>query len=382
MMSTSTILMQSGPERSRKSAQSRGVYEKVKGSDQWWIRYIDASGRLRREVAGSKSDAINLYRKRKDEARRGKKLPDSLRKRTVLFSELCEDFRKHSLANNEGYRNDGYRITQLKAALGERPAESIPIDTLRTWFAKQGWKDNTYNRVRTVLFSILRLGIENAKITVHPARLLKRKKVCDDRVRYLNQKELLAAEIDYLKPLKTEEERLRAVISRDWPEHIEEFEIALQTGLRCKEQFTRLDWSCVNLARKDLYVPPSKNGLSRHIPLNDVARGAFQRLLDNQIGDGPIPIVPRGPIFVGKGGERLLSARHWFVRAVRKAGLDDFTWHDLRHTFASRLVMADVDIRTVAELMGHKNIQMTMRYTHLAPEHKLVAVERLSRYNS
>jgi integrase len=63
-----------------------------------------------------------------------------------------------------------------------------------------------------------------------------------------------------------------------------------------------------------------------------------------------------------------------------QAGLVDFTWHDLRHTFASRLVMADVDIRTVAELMGHKKIQMKMRYAHLAPEHKLVAVERLKAY--
>lgn len=51
---------------------------------------------------------------------------------------------------------------------------------------------------------------------------------------------------------------------------------------------------------------------------------------------------------------------------MRKAGLRDFTWHDLRHTFAARLVMSDVDIRTVAELMGHKSIQMTMRYAHLA----------------
>jgi integrase len=381
-MSTATNPLQSSPDKNRRSGQSRGVFEKDKGSNVWWVRYIDAKGRLRREVAGTKSDAIDLYRKRKDEARRGKKLPDSLRKRTVLFSELCEDFRKHSVANNEGWKNEDYRITQLKSAFGEYPGESIPIDTMRKWFATQGWKDNTYNRTRTVLFSILRLGLENAKITVHPAKLLKRKKICDDRVRYLNEKEPLPTEIDYLKPLKTEEERLRAVIAKDWPEHIEEFEIALQTGLRCKEQFSRMDWSCVHLDKKDLYVPPSKNGLSRHIPLNAEARGAFQKLLDRQIGDGPIPIIPRGPIFIGKGGERLLSARHWFVRAVRKAGLADFTWHDLRHTFASRLVMADVDIRTVAELMGHKNIQMTMRYTHLAPEHKLVAVERLSRYNS
>lgn len=60
------------------------------------------------------------------------------------------------------------------------------------------------------------------------------------------------------------------------------------------------------------------------------------------------------------------------------ARIADFTWYCMRHTFASRLVMAGVDIRTVAELMGHKTIQMTMRYAHLAPEHNLAAVERLS----
>jgi hypothetical protein len=60
--------------------------------------------------------------------------------------------------------------------------------------------------------------------------------------------------------------------------------------------------------------------------------------------------------------------------------MEDFTWYCLRHTFASRLVMAGVDIRTVAELMGHKTIQMTMRYAHLAPQHSLAAVERLTSF--
>jgi integrase len=85
---------------------------------------------------------------------------------------------------------------------------------------------------------------------------------------------------------------------------------------------------------------------------------------------------------VAESRERLLGPRHWFEDAVKKAGLRNSTWHDLRHTFASRLVMADVDIRTVAELMGHKSIQMTMRDAHLAPEHKRVAVERLAGYTS
>src|SRR5271169_2468261 len=62
--------------------------------------------------------------------------------------------------------------------------------------------------------------------------------------------------------------------------------------------------------------------------------------------------------------------------------IKNFTWHDLRHTFASRLVMAAVDLRTVAELMGHKRIQMTMRYAHLAPAHNSAAIEKLSAFNA
>jgi site-specific recombinase XerD len=73
----------------------------------------------------------------------------------------------------------------------------------------------------------------------------------------------------------------------------------------------------------------------------------------------------------------LLKGRHWFEPAIKEAGIRDFTWHCLRHTFASRLVMAGVDLRTAQQLMGHKTIQMTVRYAHLAPEHQMAAVERL-----
>jgi site-specific recombinase XerD len=90
-----------------------------------------------------------------------------------------------------------------------------------------------------------------------------------------------------------------------------------------------------------------------------------------------------GPIFTAeRGGVRLLGARHWYEDALAEAGIKNFTWHDLRRTFASRLVMAGVDLRTVAELMGHKRIQMTMRYAHLAPAHNSAAIEKLSAFNA
>jgi site-specific recombinase XerD len=76
-------------------------------------------------------------------------------------------------------------------------------------------------------------------------------------------------------------------------------------------------------------------------------------------------------------GGPLTSPRYWFEPAIRSAKIRSFSWHCLRHTFASRLVMAGVDLRTVQELMGHKSIQMTVRYSHLTPKHTLAAVELL-----
>ena len=84
-----------------------------------------------------------------------------------------------------------------------------------------------------------------------------------------------------------------------------------------------------------------------------------------------------GRVFLNVHGEPLAEYKHWFEPAVTEAGIEDFTWYCLRHSFASRLAMAGVDLRTIADLMGHQTIQMTMRYAHLAPAHQRSAVEQL-----
>jgi site-specific recombinase XerD len=130
-----------------------------------------------------------------------------------------------------------------------------------------------------------------------------------------------------------------------------------------------LTWDNVSVERKSLTIPLSKNGHSRHVPLNQTAIAALQTVQSQ--GNG------QPWVFLNCFGQRSSGPRKWFDQAVKDAKLQDFTWHCLRHTFASRLVMAGVDIRTVQELMGHKTIQMTVRYAHLAPNHQLAAVEKL-----
>ncbi len=155
----------------------------LSGSGIWWIRYIDADGALRREKVGTKRAAQTMYGKRKSEAWEGKKLPKQLRTRVVRFAELAADYLAYATANNAGGEVDKYRIAKLKDAFGDRPAE-IPIADLREWFEKQGWEPATFNRCRTVLGLIYKLGIENKKVEANPARLLKRRKEPDGRVRY------------------------------------------------------------------------------------------------------------------------------------------------------------------------------------------------------
>lgn len=337
----------------------RGVFEKEPDSGVWWIRFIDAEGALRREKVGSKSAAIKLYGKRKTEAMEGKKLPKKLRARQVRFAELADDYLAHAKANNEGWKADKNRIATLKTAFGNRLAE-VPIADLREWFNAQEWKPGTFNRWRTVLGLIYKLGIENKKAESNPARLLKRWKEPEGLVRFLTA---------------DEESRLRKVILAKYAKHLPEFEIALNTGMRRKEQYVRIDWSCVDFLHEDLFVPKSKNGKSRHINLNAEALAAFSTLHARTKGEGPIFAAERGTA-------ALLGARHWFEDALADAKVKNFTWHCLRHTFASRLVMAGVDLRTVADLLGHLNIQMTMRYAHLAPAHRAAAVKKLSAFNA
>ena len=124
----------------------------------------------------------------------------------------------------------------------------------------------------------------------------------------------------------------------------------------------------MSLSRKTVTLRHTKNGKPRTVPLNAVALAAFEQLK---------PAEAHGPVFLNTEGNPMRSARDWFEPAVEAAKMKDFTWHCNRHTFASRLVMAGVDIRTVAHLMGHSTIQMTMRYAHLAPEHTQAAVDVL-----
>lgn len=347
----------------QKEQHPRGIFERPKGSGVWWVRYAAADGREHREKAGTKGMALALYRKRKTEALVGKKLPERLRARAVTFADLARDAMAHSKAHNRSHKTDAGRLTELTDWFCGLPAAAITpqqIESRLTQAAEErAWRPATVNRYRNTLSLAFRLGVENGKVSANPARRVRARRENNIRTRYLDQ----------FGP--DEEARLRGAILERFPGHLPELDLALNTGMRLSEQYG-LTWDRVNLIRQMLTVPPSKYGEARGVPLNAAALAAV-RALDRRTRGGHW-------VMVNARGERMRTPRKWFEAAVRAAGLQDFTWHCLRHTFASRLVMMGVDLRTVQELMGHKDIRMTCRYAHLAPGHKLGAVELLGQW--
>jgi site-specific recombinase XerD len=141
--------------------------------------------------------------------------------------------------------------------------------------------------------------------------------------------------------------------------------------MRMSEQYG-LPWSQIDFERRQIHLPKTKNGDPRTIPLNSVALSSLKEL------HGDCKIMRSVPVFPSaRSGESLQGSRGRFPSALEEARIEGYTWHCNRHTFASRLVMAGVDLRTVAELLGHRTLQMVMRYSHLAPEHQASAVDRL-----
>jgi integrase len=157
----------------------------------------------------------------------------------------------------------------------------------------------------------------------------------------------------------THEEERKLLDNADRPKWLRPMLVlALHTGMR-KGEILALRWQDIDLSRRVLTVQKSKNGLKRGIPLSECLTATLRALKADTkvigISGRVFPISDR-------------SLRQAFAKALRKAHIHDFRFHDLRHTFATRLVQGGVDLYRVQKLLGHKSIAMTMRYAHHCPE--------------
>jgi site-specific recombinase XerD len=336
-------------------ATPRGVFERPRGSGSWWVRYADEQGQIHREKAGPKSMAIRLYTRRKAEVAERRFFPERFRRRDVLLADFIRDYLARIQGTLRSYVDLERHGRVWQAALGDRSLRQVVAGDVQRHIAKRltEVRPASVNRELAFLKRTYNVAIADGLLETNPVRQVKLLQENNARVRYLTD---------------VEEVRLRAETGETrWPI----VALALNTGLRRGELFC-LRWENADFTTSVLTIPRTKAGRTRHVPMNAEVR-AILGALESRL---------RSPYVVPSAkGSTPLDAHNFICRvfapALRRAGIHDFRWHDLRHTFASRLVMRGVDLRSVQELLGHTDIKMTLRYSHLSPAHLLAAVERL-----
>lgn len=156
--------------RGRQAAKPiRGVFERPSKSGIWWVNYY-VDGKRHREKVGTRKAASDLYSKRKNDARVGVKLPDSLKaKKAVLFEELAEDAMEYSKAHKRSHRGDVSNLSSLLPVFGKMKAEEITAQTISAYFGTRAdLKPASINRYRSTLSMIFSEGIRNGKVSVKP----------------------------------------------------------------------------------------------------------------------------------------------------------------------------------------------------------------------
>jgi integrase len=147
--------------------------------------------------------------------------------------------------------------------------------------------------------------------------------------------------------------------------------VSLLTGIRRNSVFS-LEWRDINFADRIIFVRADISKTQEYyVSMSDLTFETLSLWHKQSKQTSPHDLVFPSP----KTGQKLDNCNNGWEALLKRAGIENFRWHDMRHDFASRLVMRGVDLNTVRELLGHSDLKMTLRYAHLAPENKLQAVK-------
>jgi len=259
------------------------------------------------------------------------------------------------------------------------------LDQIRTTWMQAGNKSSTVNRKMGSISGVFSRAVEWEYITAHPMAKVKQLKVDSvGFVRYLDEGEnkrlraALDARQDEMRAERESANKWRAdrgqvqkqsLLALPFTDHIKPMVlVSLNSGMRRGELFD-LKWSSVNFITKTITVAgyTTKTSETRHIPMNKEVVAVLEEW-KKQSGTALY-------VFPNPEGGRFEDVKSAWHKLLQRAEVIGFRWHDMRHDFASRLVMAGVPLNTVRDLLGHGDIKMTLRYAHLAPGTKAAAVE-------
>jgi len=331
----------------RKNSRDRGILQR-KGREGWWVRFIH-NGRERWHKCDTKSQAKALYGRLKAEQREGKYFE---KPQVVPFRDMLLEY--HQAVEMRGRRkgDDQSRINRWLAAFGDQDASTITIrqiEKVLTDLQNDGMQPATLVRHLTVLKAAFNRAKRLGLLKENPACLVKLPKVNNVLVRYLTPHQ----ETTLLSHLP---ENHRPVVLT-----------AVNTGLR-QGELLRLTWADIDWNVGVLTIHETKAGECRRVPMNSTVVGLLSDLKVSSKANPTDRVFPFDARYV----------RRTFKEAVKDAGLTPFRFHDLRHTFASRLAMQGANDRTLMALGGWKSPAMLSRYAHLSPTHLWKAVEGLT----
>lgn len=234
---------------------------------------------------------------------------------------------------------EDYKIERLENGSGRREDEKV--------------RNSTINRELQCLRKIFNKAIDWSYVVDNPIK----------KVDFLSEKGSIRKRV----LSEDEEKRLNAVASFYLKQVIL---VALHTGMR-KGEVLKLKWENVDFERQEIIIVETKDDEDRVVPMNPLL---FNVLLMLKSKGGEDEYVFTNP----KTGKRYVEIKRAFTSACEKACIEDFHFHDLRHTYASRLVRNGADLNTVKELLGHSSITTTQRYLHSQAEQKRIAVNTLT----
>jgi integrase len=342
-------------EEKRNRKRTRGVYEKKKGSGVWWICYFDEHGRRHREMVGTKALARDAYQKRKNEVRERRYFPKAKQAPTlrqafdyylanrkeagsvVDMTRNVRVWREHLGANTRLDEVEPKHIRQFIAARCQTGLSESSINrelaTLRAVYNEQ-IEDELYRGANPVLAKFSTREDENA------------------RTRYLSNNE--APKLLLALPSELD----RVIVT-----------LAPLIGFRRGNLF-KLRWEHVDFDAGVIWARKTKSGKPYPVPMSDEVRKILEGL----------PKTSEW-VFPSENPSMPLDADNWYRRvfqpACARAGIADFHFHDLRHTFGTRLAEAGTHLAVIQALMGHADPRTTARYTHATDEAKRAAVAAL-----
>lgn len=377
------------------------LYVGTSGVKVWYAYYYGLDGKRTSKKLGLAGDVITVAMARdmanelfaritKGEEPKKKRVRDDI----PLREYLSDHYEPWVLTARRSGAQTMAMIRFSFASFLDTPINKISIHDMEKWRQDElsgGNKAASCNRQVSALKAALNWGVKGDHFKDNPLQRLEKLQEHDSdiKVRYLSPEErtrlnealdarerrIRQERISHNKWLEERKKKPLPLLAGEFADHLKPMVLlSLNTGMR-RGNLLALLWGDIDLERRAILLrgSASKSGKTLRLPINNAAITTLTAWKKQSVNTASSAFVFPSP----KTGKKVDNVASSWEGLLEEAKIEGFRWHDMRHDFASKLVMKGVDLNTVRELLGHSDLKMTLRYAHLAPESALRAVELL-----